>query len=266
MFYDYHTHSFFSDDSDTPLTLMLDAGVKAGLAEMAVTDHYDPGYPDAEFPFELPFEEYHRELEKKQEEYSGRIRLVKGIEIGIQHDQLEKCRKAARSYDYDYIIGSFHCACAEPLYNGHFFDGKSARQIYEDYYSYVLANLREYDDFCNLGHLNIIDRYAPEIAPFEVYSDLVEEILRHLIENGHGIELNTSSFRYNMAETCPSEKMLRLYRSLGGEIITTGSDAHYPEHVAYNFKFACEYLESLGFRYLASYRQRKPDFIPLRSL
>ena len=94
----------------------------------------------------------------------------------------------------------------------------------------------------------------------------MEEILRHLIENGHGIELNTSSFRYNMAETCPSEKMLRLYRSLGGEIITTGSDAHYPEHVAYNFKFACEYLESLGFRYLASYRQRKPDFIPLRSL
>lgn len=28
MFYDYHTHSFFSDDSETPLTLMLDAGVK----------------------------------------------------------------------------------------------------------------------------------------------------------------------------------------------------------------------------------------------
>ena len=46
MFYDYHTHTFFSDDSDAPMTLMLDAGIKNGLAEMAITDHYDPGYPD----------------------------------------------------------------------------------------------------------------------------------------------------------------------------------------------------------------------------
>ena len=53
----------------------------------------------------------------------SRLKVVKGIEIGIQHDQLDRCREAARAYDYDYIIGSFHCACAEPLYNGNFFDG-----------------------------------------------------------------------------------------------------------------------------------------------
>ena len=65
MFYDYHTHSFFSDDSETPLTLMLDAGVKNGLIQMAVTDHFDPGYPDPDYPFELNFPLYHEELEKK---------------------------------------------------------------------------------------------------------------------------------------------------------------------------------------------------------
>ena len=260
MLFDYHTHSFFSDDSDTPLSLMLDAGIKNGLTEMAVTDHFDPGYPDPEFPFELNFGEYHKALEEKQEEYRGKIKIAKGIEIGIQHDQLDRCREAARAYDYDYIIGSFHCACAEPLYNGHFFDGKSARQIYEDYYTYVYNNLKKYDDFCNLGHLNIIDHYAPAIAPFEVYSDIIEAILKHLIETGHGIELNTSSFRYNMKETCPSEAILRLYVSLGGEIITTGSDAHYPEHVAYHFKYAYEYLQSLGFKYICTFEQRKPSF------
>ena len=116
--------------------------------------------------------------------------------------------------------------------NGNFFDGKSPRRVYEDYYTYVYNNLKKYDDFCNLGHLNIIDRYAPEIAPFDTYSDIIEAILKHLIETGHGIELNTSSFRYDMKETCPSEAILRLYRTLGGEIITTGSDAHCPEHVA----------------------------------
>ncbi len=260
MFYDYHTHTSFSDDSQSPMNLMLDAGIKNGLAEMAVTDHYDPGYPDPEFPFEPDFEKYHQSLEEKQAEYRGKIKLIRGIEIGIQHDQLDRCRHAAQAYDYDYIIGSFHCACAEPLYNGHFFDGKSARQVYEEYYTYVYKNLKKFDDFCNLGHMNIIDRYAPEIAPFEVYGDLIEAILKHLIETGHGIELNTSSFRYDMKETCPSETILKLYRSLGGEIITTGSDAHVPEHVAYNFKFAYEYLKSLGFQYIATFEQKKPKF------
>ena len=260
MFYDYHTHSFFSDDSETPLTLMLDAGVKNGLIQMAVTDHFDPGYPDPDYPFELNFPLYHEELEKKQEQYRNRLKVVKGIEIGIQHDQLDRCREAARAYDYDYIIGSFHCACEEPLYNGNFFDGKSPRRVYEDYYTYVYNNLKKYDDFCNLGHLNIIDRYAPEIAPFDTYSDIIEAILKHLIETGHGIELNTSSFRYDMKETCPSEAILRLYRTLGGEIITTGSDAHCPEHVAYHFKYAYAYLKSLGFDYITSFSQRKPSF------
>ena len=99
MFYDYHTHSFFSDDSETPLTLMLDAGVKNGLIQMAVTDHFDPGYPDPDYPFELNFPLYHEELEKKQEQYRNRLKVVKGIEIGIQHDQLDRCREAARAYD-----------------------------------------------------------------------------------------------------------------------------------------------------------------------
>ena len=63
-----------------------------------------------------------------------------------------------------------------------------------------------------------------------------------------------------MKETCPSEAILRLYRSLGGEIITTGSDAHYPEHVAHQFRFSYDYLKSLGFDYITSFEHRKPSF------
>lgn len=81
-----------------------------------------------EFPFELAFDDYHRTLEAYTPEYMKRgLRIAKGIEIGIQHDQLDRCREAASSYDYDYIIGSFHCALGEPLYEGHFFDGKTPK-------------------------------------------------------------------------------------------------------------------------------------------
>ena len=264
MYYDYHTHSSFSDDSDTPLTEMLDGAIKAGICEIAVTDHYDPGYPDKEFPFELEFDRYHKTLEELVPLYEKKgLTVAKGIEIGIQHHKLDLCRQAASSYDYDYIIGSFHCALGEPLYNGHFFDGKSPKQAFIDYFTYMYDNLKVYKDYCNVGHLNLVARYAEESADFRDYGEYVEAILKMIIEDGKGIELNTSSFKYKMTETCPSKEILTLYRQLGGEIITIGSDAHSPDRLADHFDYAVEYLQSLGFKYLASFRHRRPSFVRL---
>ncbi len=263
MFYDYHTHTAFSDDSDTPMTDMLDQAVRLGLAEIAVTDHYDPGYPDPEFPFEPDFEGYHRALEENQEVYANRIRIVKGLEIGILETELDRCRAAAEAYDYDYIIGSFHCALGEPLYNGHFYDDKTPRQAFIDYFQYVVDNIRRFDGYSCLGHLNLVSRYAEADADFRDYGDLVEEVFKIIIPQGKGIELNTSSFKYNMRCSCPSEEILRMYRQMGGEIITIGSDAHTPDRIADHFGDAEEYLRSLGFRYTSVFRQRKPDFVKL---
>ena len=264
MFYDYHTHSDFSDDSPTPLKDMLDAAVKIGLTGIAVTDHFDPGYPDSDYPFELDFENYTRMLESYIEEYSKQLKIAKGIEIGIQHDQIERCLDAVNSYECDYIIGSFHCAYGEPLYEGHFFDERSPKQAYIDYFTYVYDNIKNYDAFCNLGHMNIVARYCPGDAPdFSSYSEICESILKNLIERGKGIELNTSSFRYNMKETCPSKDLLSLYRSLGGEIISMGSDAHTPDKIADHFEYCAEYLKSLNFKYISIFEKRQPEFIKL---
>ena len=261
MYYDYHTHSAFSDDSDTPMKDMLDQAVRLGVREIAVTDHFDPGYPDPEFPFELDFEAYHRALEENCSAYADRLKIVKGIEIGIMDTQLDRCREAARSYDYDYIIGSFHCAMGEPLYNGHFYDDKTPKQYFQDFFRYVYDSLCEYDDYCCLGHLNLVSRYADEDADFRDYGDLVEMIFKKIIPEGKGIELNTSSFKYNMRCTCPSEEILRMYRQMGGEIIVIGSDAHTPDRITDHFDYASEYLKSLGFRYLSTFRQKKPSFV-----
>lgn len=264
MLFDYHTHSAFSDDSDTPLKDMLDQACRLGLSEIAVTDHFDPGYPDPEYPFELAFDKYHRTLEQYQKDYEGRLQIVKGIEMGIQHDQLDRCARTAQAYDYDYIIGSFHCALGEPLYQGRFFEGKTAKQAFIDYFTYVYDNLSVYKDYCCCGHLNLVARYCEMEAPaFRDYGDIVEAIFKMIIPEGKGIELNTSSFKYGMAETCPSEEILRLYREMGGEILTLGSDAHDPSRITDHFGYAKEYLQSLGFRYLSTFRDRKPSFVKL---
>ena len=266
--YDYHTHTFFSDDCSTPMKDMIDAACRQGFKEIAITDHYDPDYVDRSFPFELDFAGYHKAMMEAQETYKDRIKVLKGIEIGIQHGEtIEKCKEAARSFDYDFIIGSFHFAQGIELYGTGFFEGRSAEDSYIAYYSYMLDCLSKYKDYDILGHINYIDRYTDRIPDSSVYMDLVEEILRMIISDGKGIEINTSSFRYGMGErTTPAKEMLQLYKDLGGEIITIGSDAHRAKDFGCRFDTAVEMIKASGIKYLATFEQRKLNLIDLNSL
>ena len=54
--YDMHTHTGFSDDCDIPMEDMVQSAYARGLEGIAITDHYDPGYPDPELPFVPDFD------------------------------------------------------------------------------------------------------------------------------------------------------------------------------------------------------------------
>lgn len=263
--YDYHSHSNISADGHAPMNEMVQAALNAGLLEIAITDHYDPDYADSNWPSDLDFPSYHTAMEETSDTFRGRIKVVKGIEIGLQHGEtLQKCRNAAQSYDYDFIIGSFHCAEGIELSQGDFFDNRSVEEATTAFYEYCYQCLLEYEDFDVLGHLNIIDRYGPRIPTSSCYIDHVSEILTLLINKGKGIELNTSSFRYGMGNhTTPTEEILKRYYELGGEIITVGSDAHHPRHVASGLDWGYEKLRSLGYRYITTFDRRVPSFIKL---
>ncbi len=263
--YDYHTHSSFSDDCSTPMEEMIEAACGIGLREIAVTDHFDPDCPDLNYPLELDFPGYHRALNDAKESFSGRIKVLKGIEIGIQHgDIMEKCKARAREFDYDFIIGSFHYAEGYELYGRAYYENRSAENAYIAYYTYIRECLQQYKDYDVVGHMNFIDRYSDRIPAPSVYMDLAEEILKLVIADGKGIEINTSSFRYGMGErTMPTKEILKLYSELGGEIVTIGSDAHRTEDLGYGFDFALEMIKSAGLRYLTTFDQRKPNFIGL---
>jgi histidinol-phosphatase (PHP family) len=263
--YDYHTHTSFSTDSNTSMADMIDAACAVGLKEMAITDHYDPEYPDPSFPFEIKFEDYHNALDKAKEENKNRIKILKGLEVGIQYGYInEKCRNQVNSFDYDFILGSFHCAEGYELDTNRFYQNKTTEESYLAFYNYMYNNLKEYKDYDVLGHFNIIDRYAPARAENSVYMDIVEEIVKLIIADGKGIEINTSSFRYGMGDrTTPAREILQLYADLGGEIITIGSDSHRTKDLGYKFDTAVEMIKSAGLKYLATYDQRKVNFVKL---
>lgn len=263
--YDYHTHSSFSDDCSTPMKDMIEAACSKGIKEIAITDHYDPDYPDKEFPFDLAFSDYHNALNEAKETYKNKIKVVKGIEIGIQSgDTLVKSSNEVNSFDYDFVLGSFHCAQGFELYRQGFFENRAINDSYLAFYTYMLDSLKVYKDYDVLGHFNIIDRYASQIPESSLYMDIVEAILRIIIDYGKGIEINTSSSRYGMGDrTTPAQEILQLYKDLGGEIITIGSDAHKTRDIGFMYDHALERIKSVGLKYLTTFDQRKPNFIKL---
>jgi len=263
--YDYHTHSSFSDDCSTKMTDMLNMAYQIGLKEIAITDHYDPDYPDIEFPFDLDMENYHKELLLVEAQYINKLKIIKGIEIGIQHGEtLKKCSAAANCFPYDFILGSFHCAEGSELDGSGFYKGRTAEESYIAFYTYMYDCLKLYKDYDILGHFNIIDRYTSKIPDSSVYMGIVEEILKLIIEDGKGIEINTSSFRYGMGDrTTPAQEILQLYADLGGEMITVGSDAHFPKDIGFNFSYAHQMISSVGIKYLTTFEKRTPTMIRL---
>ena len=81
-----------------------------------------------------------------------------------------------------------------------------------------------------------------------------------VIKDGKGIEINTSSHRYGLADTTPSHEILKLYKELGGEIITIGSDSHKPEHLGAYIDESKELLRELGYTQYCTFDKMKPIF------
>ena len=78
-----------------------------------------------------------------------------------------------------------------------------------------------------------------------------------------GIELNTGGFRSSTGQENPHRHILRRYRELGGRILTTGSDAHGPEHLAWMFSEARQLLLECGFTEYCYFQNREPHFCKL---
>lgn len=259
---DFHTHTGFSDDCDVSVEDMLQGAASGGIKVLAVTDHYDPGYPDPEFPFTIDFKKYQQTMLAAREEYKDKMDIRIGLEVGIMEGQFEAANRIIDDFPYDVIIGSFHCHRGNDLYTYDFTDVDGPAML-EDFYSYMYDCLKVFDNYDIAGHFSILDRYIGKLYDYAPLTDIIDEILRLMVHRGKGIEINTSSFKYGTGTWLPRKSILRRYRELGGEILTFGSDAHSPEHYRFHFNDAVSLAKELGFKYYSTFKQRKPEFFPL---
>lgn len=169
-------------------------------------------------------------------------------------------------YPFDFVIGSMHLLHGQDPYDRKVFEGRTDAEVYEEYFLETLENVKRFSVFQTLGHLDYVVRYGARQAEeysYSRYADIIDEILKILVQRGCGLELNTGGIKYGLGFPNPHPDILRRFRELGGDIVTVGADAHRPEHVGYAFEQVREYLKNAGFAYVAEFQGRKPEFIKI---
>lgn len=266
MYADYHMHTSFSSDSEAPMEHMILSAIHKNVPGICFTEHMDFDFPPGEFDFFVDMPSYQQKLMELREKYKDKIEINFGIELGLQPHLTGKLPSFAASYPFDFVIGSVHVADGCDPYDRIFFDNRSEEEAYRSYFTCLLENLKVLSCFDVCGHIDYVVRYGPNrnlYYSYEKYRDILDEILHVLVQKGIGLECNTAGFKYGLGHPNPTEKILIRYRELGGEILTLGSDAHAPEHIAYDFERAGTLLKEYGFQYYTVFKNRKPEFLPL---
>lgn len=267
--YDYHMHSHHSGDSTTPTKDMVEAAYKLGLKGICFTEHYDPFFPyfipEEKGMFELDLDKYFNEVDKLSFLYKEKLQILHGVEIGVQPDILDYCKEYIASNDFDFVIASSHVAGKIDPYYPIYFENRTVKEAISLYFNEILENVSKADFFDVYGHLDYVIRYTELANQINIkeYFDIIEPILKIIISKNKGIEINTGGFKTKLNRSNPHIDIVKLYKELGGEIITIGADAHTPDYIGSHFNDAEELLKECGFKYYTIFKQRKTEFVKI---
>ena len=274
MLADYHLHCEFSDDSVELMEAQIDRAIELGLDEICFTDHVDYGikkdwsegniqYRHNEPMANVDYPKYFDKLHRMKELYKDKLVIKQGLEFGIQSITVDQFKKLYDTYqkELDFTLLSMHQVDNLEFWTKDFMKGRSQKEYNEKYYQEIYEVQQVFKDYSCLAHLDLLVRYDPEgIYPFEQVEAMVAEILRQAIRDNKGIELNTSSWRYGLSDTQPSKAILKLYKDLGGKIITIGSDAHKTSQLGDHIKEGQLILKELGYEEFCTFDQMNPIF------
>ncbi|MCK4666573.1 histidinol-phosphatase HisJ family protein [Candidatus Dependentiae bacterium] len=260
---DCHLHSEFSIDSGGDLIDYCKRALNIGLTGIGFSEHIDFDPRDNGFGFysDLIFG---LNLNILKTIYMKQLSILKGVEITYQPQYMDKISSFLNETILDYVIGSIHFVddwniSSSALEETIRFRKISQKASYQRYFI-ELRELVKSDFFEILGHFDIITRYGfleyGNYNPID-YMEIIEEILKILINNGKILEINSSGLRNNPKTIYPHPEILKRYADLGGDTVVLSSDAHSPEFTGFEFKRLKQIALNSGIKYEAVFRQRK---------
>ncbi|MBQ8928456.1 MAG: histidinol-phosphatase HisJ family protein [Oscillospiraceae bacterium] len=275
---DCHTHTEISPDSEAKLAQMCARAAALGLRAYAVTDHvelcryFPQGYYGVQPRNEEDFFDYAQRFERAMQQNEaarglcGDMCFVSGIEMGEPDADFGLAESLYRDKRLDFTIASLHELRGKLDFYFLDYTQEDAYALLDAYFA-SLEEISRHDCYDVLGHLTYPLRYIEGEAGIRVdlgrYEERIAQILRNAITRGRGIELNTSGYRQRYGKPLPGERLLRLYRDLGGTILTLGSDAHRPEDVGAGIAQGAALAASCGFDRVCYFLRHEPHWIEL---
>lgn len=264
MYYDNHIHTRFSPDSHIEMAEAVKYAETLGLGGIAFTDHYDIDAPCR--TSEFLFDPARQQEEIKKVSGTSSLEILKGIEVGLQPQSMDKIKAFTRSHHFDTVIASIHFIDGLDPYYGTYYKEKDYKEAYGRALEIMYQTAVAYEDFDILGHFDYVVRYAPYKSSernitLAGFGDYLNPLLTFLAESGKTFEINTKTYKENNGHTPVLDiNILKRFRELGGEALSLGSDAHEFHRIGDNFELFKEIIKNCGFRYLVYYKNRKPQF------
>lgn len=268
---DCHNHSKHSFDGAFSVIEMVSSAREKGISVYAITDHADTNF-FKEHNLPSAIQNSIADINKLKNRFSD-LKIIAGVELGQCLHDTKKAEIITSIDGLDFIIGSLHNVLGEKDFYHIDFKNESYDYIKDllNRYFLELIEMAKCSDIDVLGHLTYPFRYIAKAMnncktlkiPLDIYDEQIYEVLKQTIESGKGIEINTSTFSSELGEPMPNEKYLKMYKQLGGEILSIGSDAHTIEKVGRNILEAHMMVQNIGFKYITYFENRKPIMIKL---
>lgn len=263
LLFDNHSHSRFSPDGKMTIDEALSTAVENGLGGIAVTDHFDFDAPKGVMLFQFDPDRQQKAISEslKNKRVPDGFKLLRGVEIGVQPQSIDKIKKLISGYSFDTVIASLHFIDGTDPYHGAYYGPYDYKRGYGHYLETFYECISMFEDFDILGHFDYIARYAPYKETdilYSDFSDIIDAILKKLAGEGKTFEINTKTYHlFGNREPHLDMAILKRWKELGGEFVSLGSDAHETKRIGENFSKFTPMLLEAGIRYTVYFEDRK---------
>lgn len=258
---DFHAHSKYSFDADeAPASIaeLAEAAIGRNLDAFAVTDHYD--LFRKETPITCDIAAVQTEIAAARQTYEGRVRILRGIELGQPHASPALVRDLLDTFSFDLVIGSLHAMPNDLDLYFHDYDHLDCDALLHDYFAQVLE-MERFGGFDVLAHLDYplrVMKRAGNEPSFSNFGEQIAPVLQEAVDRGYALEINAASLFSWMEHPGPDQWILKEFRRMGGERISIGSDAHKAADLGRGVTECIAWARQAGFDAVTMFRERQP--------
>lgn len=260
---DYHLHTLHSMDGKQTMDELCESMLKKGVQEICLTEHIEPGHPQAELDIPPIWDVWFQEVEAMRYKYP-QLDIRAGVEIGDNPLLRDQIKADLDRWPFDFRLLSLHLVNGVDCYNiDEYFAGKTRAQAYREYAEAKAESILAWEDFDSVAHIGYAAKYSAYEGPeralvYEDAPDVFDAIFRHIIRLDKALEINTSGYT-KTGDTLPHTTLIKRYIELGGENFTFGSDSHDVDRNYADVERAKDHVRSLGGKYQISYKRRKKN-------